>query len=136
MGQQQLLFLLLGVSIIGIMTSVGVISLQLEFAPDNREVLIQELSAIASEAQSYYRRPFNLDGGEGTFLGLGANIDGIKMLTPKHSTAHGDFFVRTPGNIDSVELMAIGIERGIDSRYPVRVVMTVWADSMAVTVLN
>ncbi|MFN0157810.1 MAG: hypothetical protein ACKVRP_07040 [Bacteroidota bacterium] len=136
MGHQQILFLLLGICIIGVITSVGVITLQDELAPDNREVLMHQLQSVAFEAQAYYRRPFNAGGGEETFLGLSANIEGIKKLTLSHSTSYGDIFIRTSGNVKSVELMAIGIERGQDERYPVRVVMTVWPESTAVKILN
>lgn len=136
MGQQQILFLLLGVCIIGIMVSVGLITSQSEMAPDNRQVLIAELHQMASEAQLFRKKPMEAGGGEGTFLGLLPNIESVRKLTPNHSTAQGDFFVRTPGGINTVELMAVGIQRGLDSRFPVRVAMTVWADSVAVQILN
>lgn len=136
MGQQQILFLLLGICIFGIAISVGVITLQNEFAPDNREVLKHELQALGAEAQAFYRRSIADGGGDGSFLGLSPGIEGISMLTSKHSTADGDFFIKRAGDLNSVELMAIGTERGIDARLPVRLVMTVWAESTAVQVLN
>lgn len=136
MPRQQLLFLLLAVCLTGIMASVGVIAVQEALAPDNRNVLVQELHVLAQEAREYRLRPMLQDGGEGTFLGLTATPQGIRLLTTSPSTVHGDFFVRTAGSVGSVELLAVGTERGYDPRYPVRISMTVYAESVKVRMLN
>lgn len=136
MGQQQILLLLLGICVIGIALSVGIITFQNENAPDNRQQLIDELEHLAFVAQEYNRRPFHLEGGEGTFLGIGASVTGIRKLTLNPSTAVGDFFVKRSGDVTSLELMAVGIERGVDPRFPVRVAMTVFADRTEIQVLN
>lgn len=136
MGHQQLLFTLLAVCVVGVMVSVGVITLQEALRPDNRVELVQDLRTLAGEAQAFYRRPLDQGGGEGTFLGLTANRQGITRLTPRPSTTHGDFFVKRAGNIHTVELLAVGVAPGKDPRYPVRIAMTVWADSLAFSTLN
>jgi hypothetical protein len=134
--RQQLLFLLLGVCLAGVMASVGVIIVQDALAPDNRRVLVEELGALATKAQEYRSRPMLQDGGEGTFLGLTPTPFGIRLLTQDPSGVHGDFFIRTAGTVTSVELMAVGVERGYDPRYPVRITMQVFADSVRVRMLN
>ena len=136
MGHQQLLITLLTVCVIGVLVSVGVIALQDALAPDNRAELTRSLQALGKEAQLYCRRPFVEGGGEGTFLGLSATIHGIRKLTPKNSTLHGDLFIRKNGTLRSVELIAVGVEPGRDPRYPIRIAMTVWADSTALMTLN
>ncbi len=136
MGHQQLLLTLLAVCVTGILVSVGVITVQDALAPDNRLELMQDLSSIATEAQAFYKRPISRDGGEGTFLGLTANRDGIRKLTPRPSSTHGDLFVKKAGDAHSVQFLAVGVDRGLDPRYPIRLLMTVWPDSTALTVLN
>ncbi len=136
MGQQQILFLLLGICIFGIAISVGVISIQSELAPDNREILKHELQVLATEAQAFYHRSIAEGGGDGSFIGLSPGNEGLYKLTAKPSTIDGDFFIKRQGDVNSVELMAIGTQRGMDSRLPVRLVMTVWAESTAIQVMN
>lgn len=136
MGHQQLLLTLLAVCVVGIMLSVGVITLQEALRPDNRTELVRDLQSIAREAQTFYRRPLDLGGGEGTFLGLTTNMEGIRKLTTHPSTVNGDFFIRKSGNIHTVEILGIGVTPGRDPRYPVRFAITVWADSTALIPLN
>jgi hypothetical protein len=135
-GHQQLLITLLAVCVVGIMISVGVITLQEALRPDNRTELTTDLLAIAREAQSYFRRPIEQGGGEGTFLGLTTNMKGIQKLTTHPSNAHGDYFVKRAGNLRSVELLGVGVTPGRDARYPVRLAMTIWPDSVAIVTLN
>jgi hypothetical protein len=99
-------------------------------------VLVEELNLLAEKAQEYRRRPMLQDGGEGTFLGLTPTPHGIRLLTQNPSSVHGDFFIRTGGTVTSVELLAVGVERGYDPRYPVRIAMQVFADSVRVRMLN
>jgi type II secretory pathway pseudopilin PulG len=135
-GHQQLLFTLLAVCVVGIMISVGVITLQEALRPDNRTQLTTDLLALAREAQAFYRRPMEQGGGEGTFLGLTTNMKGIQRLTSRPSNAHGDYFVKRAGNLHSVELLGVGVTPGRDPRYPVRLAMLIWPDSTIITTLN
>lgn len=136
MGQQQLLLLILGVCVVGVAISVGIISLQDAATPDNREIMIGELRELARAAQSYYRRPFVYGGGNGSFLSLTAVPRSITQLTATPSTKYGEYFISKNGRSGSLEIIGIGMEPGEDSRFPVRVAMTVWPDSVAVRVLN
>ncbi|MGA9115273.1 MAG: hypothetical protein WB626_00695 [Bacteroidota bacterium] len=130
------MLLVLVVCIVGVMTSVGVIAFQDFMAPDNRLVLREELHRMGAAAQRYYRTPAAQGGGEGTFLALNLLPEGIRRLTDRPSTKQGDFFIRHSGLTRSTEIMAIGVERGFDSRYPVRISLTVWPDSMALRMHN
>jgi hypothetical protein len=135
-GHQQLLFTLLAVCIAGIMISIGVITLQEALRPDNRTEVTEDLLALAHEAQQFYRRPVDQGGGEGTFLGLTANNPGIRKLTPNPSTTHGDFYIKRAGNMHTVQILGVGVTPGRDPRYPLRVLLTVWADSTKLSPLN
>lgn len=136
MGHQQLLFTLLAVCVVGIMISIGVITLQEALRPDNRTELVQDLRELAREAQVFYRRPLEQGGGEGTFLGLTQNMQGIRKLTPRPSSVHGDFFVKRAGNLHTVEILGVGVTPGRDPRHPVRLAIVVWPDSTALVTLN
>ncbi len=136
MGQQQILMLLLSISILGIAVSCGVIAMQGATEPDCREPLISELNDLANEARWYYRTPLEYEGGGGTFLGLEAGIGGIRRLLAKPSTASGDFYIAREGDGSSVEIVAIGTRGGWDQRLPIRVIATVYADTSIIRVVN
>ena len=136
MGQQQILFLILAICVIGIAVTVGVIKVQQGDLDDRREVVIAELERLASKAQEYYRRPAHDGGGDSSFIQLTARPQGIKMLTDAPSSNYGDFSVRISRTSSYVQLIGVGLDRGLDPHYPVRIMMTVWPESTAATILN
>ncbi len=136
MGHQQLLFTLLAVCVVGIMISIGVITLQEALRPDNRTGLTQELLVLARSAQEYYKKPSAGGGGEGTFMGLTTSMQGILRITSKPSSTNGDFFIKRAGNVHTVEILGVGVTPGRDPRYPVRLSVIVWPDSAAIVSLN
>ena len=136
MGQQQILFLLLAVCILGIVMSVGIITKQKEILPNSRSHIIEELTGIAERAQSFYRKPVEAGGGNGSFLRLTATTNGICKLTTKATTPFADYFLPKTNSGSYVRLIAIGFEPGINPNLPVRVTMTVWAESTRVSILN
>jgi hypothetical protein len=136
MGQQQILFLILGVCILGIAISVGVISVQEEPATENREYVIAQLRQLGKEAQAYYARSAGANEGAGTFLELTLLSKGIDALTATPSTPRGEFAIRQTGTCNSLQIVGIGVVPGDDTHLPVRAMITVWPDSTALTVLN
>lgn len=136
MGQQQILFLILGVCVLGIAISVGVITVQEEPATENREYVIAQLHQLADEAQVYYARSSEANEGAGTFLELTLFSNGINALTARSSTHRGDFAVRQTGTSNSLQIVGIGVVPGHDTHLPVRAMITVWPDSTALAVLN
>ena len=136
MGQQQVLLLALLFCILGIVFSVHLINAEGESVQTNRDALIDDLYKIAARAQQYYHRSFEEEGGDNSFRGLTRGIRGIESLKAAASTAHGEYFVVEPGNARTVQLLGVGIERGLNSGLPVRVLMTVWSDSTSVSILN
>jgi len=136
MGQQQILFLILTVCILGIVISVGIITEQKKTVPISRTHIIEELGVIAQKAQGFYRSPSETGGGGGSFLGLTAIPNGIRKLTPNPTTPHADYFLAKTNSGSYVRLIAIGFEPGINPNLPISVAMLIWADSSAVSILN
>ncbi len=133
MGQQQILFVILAVCIIGVVVSVGVLSLPQGARLDNRALVEQDLRTIAGKAQDYVARY-----GEGKmpFSVLSRMPDAIGRLGFSRSNAHGDFFIRKSNNSSCLQIIGVGVEAGYDNRHPLRMVMTVWADRTSLAVLN
>jgi hypothetical protein len=136
MGQQHILFLILGVCIIGIALSAGTITLQSHEGINQRQFLYDEMQRLAARAQEYRRLPFEENGGDGTFIGLTATPYGIARLTKTPTTPFGEFQVSKSGNSHAVEITAIGNSAGNDPRRPVKIVMTVFSNRTSVLVVN
>jgi hypothetical protein len=136
MGQQQILFLILGICILGIATTVGVISLQKDTAHSNREMIVDELYELAAVAQEYYKRPANKNGGGLSFSVMNTEQNGILKLTNHPYNSHAEFSIKRSRFSSHIQIVGIGIERGLDTRHPVRVVMTVWPDKVELDVQN
>ena len=136
MGPQQILFLILGFCIIGIAASAGVIVLQSDGNIDYRQAIYADLKRLASEAQAYRNRAFEENGGDGTFIGLTSTPQGMARLSKISSSPYAEFLISKNGNANSVELIAVGYSPGNNPRKPLEMLMTVFADSTAITVLN
>ncbi len=67
MGQQQLLFIVLGLIIVGISVVVGINVFTANSIEKKRDMLISECLTLAAMAQKYYRVPIALAGGGQTF---------------------------------------------------------------------
>ncbi len=93
MGSQQLLLLIVGVLMIGLMISVGIIMFADNAAASNRDAIASDLSAYASKAQVYQRRPRYLGGGGGSFQGFSlgkpamTNMNGIITISAATTTS-------------------------------------------------
>lgn len=136
MGQQQLLFLILGACIIGIAISVGVIAVQANSGVDYRSALYTDLKMLAAEARTYRARSYDEDGGAGTFIGLTSTPQGLKILTSSPVLPAGKFSIIKSGNTHSVQILAVGFSPGIDPRKPMKMLMTVFPESTSIIVLN
>lgn len=136
MGLRQLLFLVLGVCVFGVGASVGVISGQQEASSENRDQIVTELLRFAIDAQSFYARPVEENGGGGSFLLLTTTGRGIGELTPSSPNTHADFYIKKSGCSSAVQIVGIGVVPGNNPRLPVRAMITVYADSSSISILN
>ena len=134
MGSQQLLLIVVGVVLIGLMIIVGMTMFKDQASSMNRDSISNDLMHHAVQAQKYYRRPTILGGGEHSFGGLTlakitkavSNANGIYELSPDPATT-GDGFVSVTGT---------GFNTGNDAVTPVQVRVSVWADSLYLETLN
>ena len=134
MGTQQLLLIIIGVILVGIMVTIGIFMFKDQSAATNRDAISNDLVSLAAQAQKYYRRPGVLGGGSNSFGGLTmvkltnnpTNVDGTFVLTPDPA----------PSGTRSVSVIGTGTETGNDGATPVAMTMTVWADSLIIVSNN
>jgi hypothetical protein len=136
MGQQQILFVILAVCVIAIAVSLGVLSLNSATMSDNRSLVEQDLALMTRNIQYYVNRPVEEDGGGVSFDVLRRLPNALERAGCPTSNAHGDYFVRKGADALSMQVVGVGIEAGYDQTRPLRMVMTIWADSSALTVQN
>ena len=136
MGQQQILVVILAICVIGIAVSIGVLSLSGNALSDNRALVEQDLALMARNIQDYVNLPVENGGGGVSFDVLSRLPNALGLASCPSSNAHGDYFVKRSSDAQSLQIIGVGIEAGFDQKHPLRLAMTVWVDSSAVTVLN
>ncbi len=136
MGQQQLLLIVMAVIIVGLAVMGTILLFQDNAADRNRDAILSDLLHLTARAHEYYRRPTIYGGGQGSFLGLTNDLQGMRKIVNTASypwiTSHGRYRISTAGTNLSVFLNGTGIEPGKDDGYPVAVTIAVYADSFAV----
>ncbi len=136
MGQQQLLLIVLSVIIVGIAVIVGINMFNDQAASSNLDAITSDLVNLASRAQQHFRRPTAMGGGGGSFALLTANAAGLAYLTNQPSNENGTYSIKTAGTATTVTLRAVGEEDGNNDGTNCTSDVQVWADSIAVTVVN
>jgi Tfp pilus assembly protein PilE len=134
MGSQQLLLIVVGVVLIGIMVAVGMDMFKDQAASTNRDSISNDLVHYAVQAQKYYRRPTVLGGGAYSFNGLTlahitkamSNSNGVYVLTPDPGGSSDPY----------VTITGTGFNTGNDESNPVQMQVTVWSDSTYLETLN
>ncbi|MEI7812862.1 MAG: hypothetical protein WCJ01_10625 [Ignavibacteria bacterium] len=126
MGQQQLLFIVLGVIIVGIAVVVGINLFNAYSIDAKRNNVINECINLAALAQNYYLKPESLAGGGRVFTGweIPAILD---------TTNNGTYSAVV--NPTDVVITAIGNEL-VTSDTPVEVIITVYSDRYQVNVVH
>lgn len=134
MGSQQLLLIVVGLVLIGIMIAVGMSMFKDQAASTNRDSISNDLVHHAAQAQKYYRRPTVLGGGGNSFNGLT-----LSHLTKKATNANGDYVLSPDpagGSDPSVQVTGTGFNTGNDGSSPVQLRATIWPDSTYLETLN
>ena len=144
MGQQQLLLIVLSVIIVGVAVAVGVTQFQSSAVDANRQAVIGDLVNHAAKAQRYFRTPQELGGGAQDFNGFalgtleGTNANGTYNVTATAPT--GNTVVSPGGSIGAtattIYVEGSGTETGNDGTNPVKVYVTVTANTITTTTLN
>jgi hypothetical protein len=113
-GQQQLLLIILSVIVVGIAVTMGIMMFSDSAIDANRDAITNDLTALASRAHQYYRRPSAIGGGGNTFAGLTADAVGIRKLTNSPKNDNGVYSIAAPssgtGLNTCIELLGIGNE--------------------------
>jgi hypothetical protein len=135
-GQQQILLVILAVCILAVTVSISVISFSGHEAIDNRTLLAEDLHQIAKRAQDYVNLRAGMGGGGVSFYVLSRMPDALGNLRCPSSNAHGDFHVRRSANSSYMQIVGVGNGVGYDPKRPLRLMVTVWADSFALETLN
>ena len=128
MGSQQMLLLIVGVLMIGLMISIGVIMFGDGSAASNRDAIANDLTALASRAQVYQKKPKCLGGGGSSFVGF-------SLGHTAQNNQNGAYTVSSP-TAAQVTIEGVGGEVGYDRVHPVKVAVQVRADSILVSELN
>ena len=134
MGTQQLLLIVIGVVIVGIMIAVGLFMFRDQAASASRDSISNDLVSLATAAQKYHRRPSTFGGGGNSFSGLT-----FSKLSTKSSNANGDYVLipdPVPAGQLSIVITGTGKELGNDVATPVKLTMTVMADSILLVTTN
>ncbi|MCX6640048.1 MAG: hypothetical protein NTW14_06145 [bacterium] len=136
MGQQQLLLIVLSVIIVGIAVVVGINMFNDQAASSNLDAVTADLMNLASRAQQHFRRPVAMGGGGGTFALLASTPAGLAYLTTQGTNENGAYTISTAGSATQVTIQGIGKEDGDGDGTNATARVTVWADSVAMTVVN
>lgn len=126
MGQQQLLFIVLGVILVGVAIIVGISYFQSSAIETKRNYLIADCVNLAALAQQYYMRPTALGGGGRKFTGWSIPSD----LT---TTSNGSFAETIYS--DSVVIIAIGNEVATNND-SVKVKFSITSTTYNTTIIN
>ncbi|HEX7344784.1 MAG TPA: hypothetical protein VF398_10985 [bacterium] len=136
MGQQQLLLIVLSVIIVGIAVIVGINMFNDQAASSNLDALTADLVNLASRAQQHFRRPTAMGGGGGSFVLLTADVPGMAYLTTQPSNENGAYTISSAGTATTVTVEGIGTEDGDGNGIFATADVQIWADSIAVTVVD
>ena len=128
MGNQQMLLLIIGVLMVGLMISVGTIMFTDSSASSNRDAIANDLAAYASKAQAYQKKPKCLGGGGNSFVGFALMPSAISNLNGTYSVSGA--------TATEVTIEGLGVGTGFDKVNPVKVAVEVRADSILVSELN
>ena len=87
MGQQQILLIILGVIVTGTAIALGLQIFQTGSINANQDAMVNDIIALASDAQKYYIRPVAMGGGGGSF-------DGYEVPVKLENNGNGSYNAR------------------------------------------
>ncbi len=126
MGQQQLLLIVLGVIVVGIAITMGIVLFRQHAIDSKRAIVTNECVSMAEMAIGYYKKPKSFGGGGNSFTG---------WQVPKELelTATGTYYADVYS--DSVVIIGTGNEvvTGTDS---IKIKTSVYPEFYKTTILN
>lgn len=127
MGIQQLLLIVIGVIIVGLMVVTGISMMRAYSESSNRDQIISNFYDLGLLAQTHYKKNFNLGGGGGTFTGWSIPMHLIE-------TDAGTFAATV--QTSRVNLRCNGKYIGRNGKSVVRVTARVDGGGIRITVVN
>jgi hypothetical protein len=131
MGSQQLLLIVVGVVVIGIMVIIGIVMFTDHSAATSRDAISNDLMHAASKAQLYKRRPRIQGGGGGSFVGFN-----LQMVFRTLSNANGTFAISGTPTDSLLVIEGVGLMTGYDSVNPLKVSIDVYGERVEVKEVN
>ena len=114
MGQQQLLLIVLGVIVVGIAVVVGINLFNANSVQANKDAVISDLNNLGALAQSHYKKPASMGGGNNTFNGsIGAGAVAWVIPAALDTTANGRYVLTT--GAQSITIVGTGTETGVSA---------------------
>jgi hypothetical protein len=140
MGQQQLLIIVMAFIIVGMAVVAGLAIFADNAIDRNRDAVLSDLMHLTARAHAYYKRPRIFGGGEGSFVGLTTDLQGMKKLVNTQAypwvSDNGRYRIAVAGTKESVVLRGYGNELGRDPSLSVAVTIAVYADSIAIVTVG
>jgi len=131
MGSQQLLLIILGMVVIGIMVAIGITLFTNQAAATNRDAIANDLVHASSAAQAYWRRPQILSGGGKSFVGFDLHW-AFRTL----SNDNGTYAIAGALTDSLITIEGVGNNTGRDSATPVKVAIRVYPSRIEVQEVN
>ena len=107
MGQQQILFIIVGVIIIGIAITVGISIVSAQTVATNRDAMINDLNHLASYAYQYRLRLRALGGGQGDYTAF--------AIPPKMRVNEDATYSVASAEVNTISLTAVSSENASNS---------------------
>ncbi|MGH2569110.1 MAG: hypothetical protein ACRDGA_12295 [Bacteroidota bacterium] len=117
MGQQQLLLVILGVIIVGIAITVGIIMFKANAVESSRTAIINDLGYFAMRARQIYFKPPSLGGMYHDFSGIT-----LSMLTSLSENENGRYYIEESSKD---ELILVGVGKIVVHNDTVRIRMRI-----------
>lgn len=136
MGTQQLMLIVLGVIIVGIAVVVGMQMMGESAVDANKRACTNDLLALATKAQQWFRTPTALGGGGRSFAGLTANAAGLAKITNDATTENGTLAIKTAGDADNVVLQITGVEDADSDGQMMVLSLDVYQDSVGTVTVD
>lgn len=141
MGTQQLLYVVLGLIIVGVAIAVAFSMVKEEAVQRARDSLQNDISLVIMKVQEYYRKSSLQGGGGNSFSGL--TPDKIRLSRAKNIESANELWVTANGtytlatvSADSVVLEGIGVEVGMDDTNPVMIRTIVRPSAFVIVTIN
>lgn len=128
MGQQQLLFIIIGVVIVGIAISVAISMFTAQSVESSRNAVLNDLGYFAQRAREYYWKPKGAGGGGNSFEGVNLHI-----LASQTTTPNGRYYVE---QASTAEVILMGVGNVLAGEDSIRIRMRVNEKENIIEIIN